>query len=70
MIPYFSLASGFLTGKYQSLDDAKGAKRESRVEKYFDERGMKILKALKQVSEETKAEQAAWRWRGCWRSRR
>jgi aryl-alcohol dehydrogenase-like predicted oxidoreductase len=59
VIPYFSLASGFLTGKYQSLEDAKGAKRESRVQKYFDERGMKILKALKQVSEETGAEQAA-----------
>lgn len=59
VIPYFSLASGFLTGKYQSLEDTKGAKRESRVTKYFDERGMKILKALKQVSEETGAEQAA-----------
>jgi aryl-alcohol dehydrogenase-like predicted oxidoreductase len=59
VIPYFSLASGFLTGKYQTLDDAKGKKREARVQKYFDERGMKILKALKQVSEETGAEQAA-----------
>jgi aryl-alcohol dehydrogenase-like predicted oxidoreductase len=59
VIPYFSLASGFLTGKYQSLEDAKGAKRESRVQKYFDGRGMKILKALQQVSEETGAEQAA-----------
>jgi aryl-alcohol dehydrogenase-like predicted oxidoreductase len=59
VIPYFSLASGFLTGKYQSLDDAKGAKRESRVQKYFDERGMKILKALKQVSEETTCPEAA-----------
>jgi aryl-alcohol dehydrogenase-like predicted oxidoreductase len=59
VIPYFSLASGFLTGKYQSLEDAKGKKREARVQKYFDERGMKILKALKQVSEETGAEQAA-----------
>ncbi len=58
VIPYFSLASGFLTGKYQSLEDTKGAKRGSRVEKYFDERGMRILKALKQVSEETGAEQA------------
>jgi aryl-alcohol dehydrogenase-like predicted oxidoreductase len=29
------------------------------VQKYFDDRGMKILKALKQVSEETGAEQAA-----------
>jgi aryl-alcohol dehydrogenase-like predicted oxidoreductase len=59
VIPYFSLASGFLTGKYQSAEDAKGKNREGRVQKYFDERGMKILKALKKVSEETGAEQAA-----------
>ena len=59
VIPYFSLASGFLTGKYQSLEDTKGAKRGSRVEKYFDDRGMKILAALKQVSAETGAEQAS-----------
>ncbi len=59
VIPYFSLASGFLTGKYQSLKDAKGANREARLQKYFDERGVRILKALKQVSEETGAEQAA-----------
>ncbi|QMV18571.1 aldo/keto reductase [Granulicella sp. 5B5] len=59
VIPYFSLASGFLTGKYQSLEDTKGKNRGSRVEKYFDDRGMKILKALKQVSEEVKAEQAS-----------
>jgi len=59
VISYFSLASGFLTGKYQSLEDAKGKNREARVQKYFDERGMKILKALKKVSEETGAEQAA-----------
>ena len=59
VIPYFSLASGFLTGKYQSAEEAKGKKREGRVQKYFDERGLKILKALKQVSDETGAEQAA-----------
>ena len=59
VIPYFSLASGFLTGKYQSLEDTKGAKRGSRVEKYFDDRGMRILKSLKQVSEETGAAQAS-----------
>jgi aryl-alcohol dehydrogenase-like predicted oxidoreductase len=59
VIPYFSLASGFLTGKYQSAEDAKGKNREGRVQKYFDERGVKILKALKKVSEETGAEQAA-----------
>jgi aryl-alcohol dehydrogenase-like predicted oxidoreductase len=59
VIPYFSLASGFLTGKYQSLEDTKGAKRGSRVEKYFDERGKRILKALQAVSAESGAEQAA-----------
>jgi aryl-alcohol dehydrogenase-like predicted oxidoreductase len=59
VIPYFSLASGFLTGKYQSAEDAQGAKRGAFVAKYFDERGKKILKALQQVSEESGAEQAA-----------
>ncbi len=59
VIPYFSLASGFLTGKYRTLDDAKGAKRETRLAKYFDERGMRILKALRKVSSESGAEQAS-----------
>lgn len=59
VIPYFSLASGFLTGKYQSREDTKGKNRGSRVEKYFDERGHKILAALKQVSSETGAQQAS-----------
>ncbi len=59
VIPYFSLASGFLTGKYQTVEDTKGKNRGSRVEKYFDERGKKILAALKQVSVETGAEQAS-----------
>lgn len=57
-IPYFSLASGFLTGKYKSLADTQGAARGSRVEKYFDDRGMRILKALDEVSAETGAKQA------------
>lgn len=58
-IVYFSLASGFLTGKYQTLEDTKGKGRGSRVEKYFNNRGMKILAALKQVSTETGAQQAS-----------
>jgi aryl-alcohol dehydrogenase-like predicted oxidoreductase len=59
VIPYFSLASGFLTGKYQKLEDAKGAKREGRVTKYFDERGLRILKALKDVANDKSAAQAS-----------
>jgi aryl-alcohol dehydrogenase-like predicted oxidoreductase len=58
VIPYFSLASGFLTGKYKTKEDAKGAKREALLGKYFDERGEKILKALDEVSQQTHAKQA------------
>jgi aryl-alcohol dehydrogenase-like predicted oxidoreductase len=58
VLPYFSLASGFLTGKYKSKEDSKGANRESRVAKYFDPRGLKILKALDEIARETGAAQA------------
>ena len=58
VVPYFSLASGFLTGKYKTKADAEGKNRGSRVEKYFDDRGMKILKALDEVAAETGAKPA------------
>jgi len=58
VIPYFSLASGFLTGKYKSKEDSAGASREARVAKYFDERGMRILQALDEVAGETGAKAA------------
>ncbi len=58
VIPYFSLASGFLTGKYKTKEDSAGANRESRVAKYFDERGMRILAALDEVAQETGAKVA------------
>jgi aryl-alcohol dehydrogenase-like predicted oxidoreductase len=59
VIPYFSLASGFLTGKYRTKEDAKGAKRETQLGKYFDERGERILSALREVAEATGAKQAS-----------
>ncbi|MBC7862244.1 MAG: aldo/keto reductase [Bacteroidia bacterium] len=52
VIPYFSLASGFLTGKYRSKEDAKGKARGGRVETYFTEKGFKILNALDVVAKE------------------
>lgn len=58
VIPYFSLAAGFLTGKYKSKEDAAGAARAGYVSKYFDERGERILKALAEVAESTGAKQA------------
>ncbi|MGU3399621.1 aldo/keto reductase [Brucellaceae bacterium D45D] len=58
VISYFSLAAGFLTGKYRSSDDLGQSARGSTVEKYLTERGTRILQALDTVASETKATQA------------
>jgi aryl-alcohol dehydrogenase-like predicted oxidoreductase len=52
VIPYFSLASGFLTGKYRSESDLAKSPRGQGVKKYLDERGLRILAALDQVARE------------------
>lgn len=52
VISYFSLASGFLSGKYRSKEDLKGSKRSGMVEKYLTERGFKILSALDEIAAE------------------
>jgi aryl-alcohol dehydrogenase-like predicted oxidoreductase len=46
VIPYFALASGFLTGKYRSEDDLKKSPRGRFVQKYLNERGFRILETL------------------------
>jgi aryl-alcohol dehydrogenase-like predicted oxidoreductase len=50
VIPYFGLASGFLTGKYRTEADLSKSARGSRVQKYLDERGLRVLSALDEVS--------------------
>lgn len=55
IIPYFSLASGFLTGKYRSEKDVAGKPRERMVKKYLNERGYRILDALDAVASEIAA---------------
>jgi aryl-alcohol dehydrogenase-like predicted oxidoreductase len=52
VISYFSLASGFLTGKYRSEKDLAGSARGQRVGKYLNERGFRILEALDRVARE------------------
>jgi len=52
VIPYFALASGFLTGKYRSEKDLEGAARGQRVKTMLNERGFRILKALDTLSAE------------------
>jgi aryl-alcohol dehydrogenase-like predicted oxidoreductase len=58
VISYFSLASGFLSGKYRSEADLAKSQRGSRVKKYLDERGLRILAALDAVAKRLKATQA------------
>jgi aryl-alcohol dehydrogenase-like predicted oxidoreductase len=50
VIPYFSLAAGFLTGKYRSESDLSKSPRGGMVKKYLNERGFRILAALDQVA--------------------
>lgn len=50
VIPYFSLASGFLTGKYRSEADLTKSPRGQGNKKYLNERGFKILAALDEVA--------------------
>ena len=52
VIPYFGLASGFLTGKYRSEKDLAGSARAYRVKTMLNERGLKILAALDAVAAE------------------
>jgi len=51
VITYFSLASGFLTGKYRSEEDLGKGPRGRIVEKYLNDRGKRILVALDEMSE-------------------
>ena len=64
VIPYYGLASGFLTGKYRSDADLAQSARGAAVKKYLNERGLAILAALDQVAKakHAKASQIALAW--------
>jgi aryl-alcohol dehydrogenase-like predicted oxidoreductase len=64
VISYYSLASGFLTGKYRSRADLAGRIRGPRVEKYLDDRGMRVLAALDDIAgaHQAKMGQVALAW--------
>jgi aryl-alcohol dehydrogenase-like predicted oxidoreductase len=49
-IPYYALASGFLSGKYRTAADAEGKARGGGVKKYLNERGLKVLAALDEIA--------------------
>jgi aryl-alcohol dehydrogenase-like predicted oxidoreductase len=59
VISYYSLASGFLTGKYRSENDLSQSSRGQGVKKFLNPRGYKILSALDKIAAEYDASPAA-----------
>ncbi|MVT11240.1 aldo/keto reductase [Chitinophaga tropicalis] len=59
VISYYSLASGFLSGKYRSKEDVAKSQRGSKALSYLDERGQSILETLDEVAGDYGTSQAA-----------
>ncbi|PZP49511.1 MAG: alcohol dehydrogenase [Pseudopedobacter saltans] len=57
VFPYWSLAAGFLTGKYRTEADFNTPRGEG-IKKYFNEKGLGILAALDKVAEKHNSQQA------------
>ena len=55
VVPYFGLASGFLSGKYRSEADLAGRPRGYRVKEYVNPRGLAMLAAMEEVAADTGA---------------
>ena len=55
VFPYYSLANGFLTGKYRSKEDLGKSPRGLRTVEYLEGRGQLVLAALDAVAAETGA---------------
>lgn len=53
VIPYFSLAAGFLSGKYRSKQDTEKAARGAMVQKYLNDWGFGVVTALDEVAAAT-----------------
>ena len=51
VVPYFSLAAGFLTGKYRTKEDFAGKDREGQVAGYFTDAGLAVVDALSTIAE-------------------
>ncbi|MCZ4222113.1 aldo/keto reductase [Pedobacter rhodius] len=51
VVTYYSLASGFLTGKYRSENDLSKSQRGGGVKKFMNDRGFKILEGLDKVAQ-------------------
>lgn len=58
VITYYGLASGFLSGKYRSREDLAKSARGASVEKYLNDRGLRVLDALDTVGRRHSAQPA------------
>lgn len=59
VFPYWSLAAGFLTGKYRTDADFDATIRGNSIKKYFDARGKRVLEVLDVVAEKYHTKPAA-----------
>ena len=55
VVTYFSLASGYLSGKYRSIDDIGQSARGPRVKPYIEGKGPAMLAVMDQIAAETGA---------------
>lgn len=64
VVPYYGLASGFLTGKYRSADDFGKSVRGGRMQAFLDDKGPAVLAAMDEIAVETGASlaQIALKW--------
>ncbi|MFL5789675.1 MAG: aldo/keto reductase [Flavisolibacter sp.] len=58
VLPYYGLASGFLSGKYRSKNDLSKSARGGGVEKYLTPKGFAILNALDKIAARYHVQQA------------
>jgi aryl-alcohol dehydrogenase-like predicted oxidoreductase len=59
VLPYYSLASGFLTGKYRSDQDLGKSQRGGGAKKYLTPQGFAVLDALDKISDKHNSSPAA-----------
>ncbi|GAB3617934.1 aldo/keto reductase [Okibacterium endophyticum] len=59
VMPYFALENGFLTGRYRSKADVRGATRGTRVARHLNRHGLRVLHAIDAVAAQQNAPQAS-----------
>ncbi|MCO8275397.1 aldo/keto reductase [Actinoplanes sp. TRM 88003] len=51
VLPYYALASGFLTGKYRTTEDLASSPRGGGAKAYLNEDGLAVIKVLTEVAD-------------------